>query len=150
MKDHISHLFRQAILVSEKLIRVAILCDEQWHEGLEDALRSIRRAHVYFGIVLHPPSLPSSLLPSLPFPPSLPTRMYFGEHNVKAMLSILEPLHLRMKRRTETLKETSFNYVSTFHCKFQGGKISKTNHPITKLQLLGEALLHVIVPTSRP
>ena len=76
--------------------------------------------------------------------------MYFSEHNVKAMLSILEPLHLRMERGPETLKETSFNHVSTFHCKFQGGKISKTNHPITKLQLLGEALLHVIVPASRP
>ena len=75
MKDHSSHLFQQAILVSEKLIRVAILCDEQWHEGLEDALRSGRRAHVYFGIVLplHP-FLPPSLPPSLPFslPPSLP------------------------------------------------------------------------------
>ena len=97
MKDYSSHLFQQAILVSEKLIRVAILCHEQWHEGLEDALRSGRRAHVYFGIVLHPPSfLPPSFPhspspPSLPFPPSLPTRMYFGEHNVKAMLSILEP-----------------------------------------------------------
>ena len=76
--------------------------------------------------------------------------MYFGDHNVKARLSILEPLHLRMERGTETLKETSFNHVSTFHCNFQGGKISKTNHPITKLQLLGEALLHVIVPASRP
>ena len=73
--------------------------------------------------------------------------MYFGEHNVKAMLSIL---HLRMERGPETLKETSFNHVSTFHYNFQGGNISKTNHPITKLQLLGEALLHVIVPASRP
>ena len=68
MKDHSSHLFQQAILVSEKLIRVAILCDEQWNEGLEDALRSGRRAYVYFGIVLHPPSLPSSPSP----PPSPP------------------------------------------------------------------------------
>ena len=76
--------------------------------------------------------------------------MYFSEHNVKAMLSILEPLYLRMERGTETLKETSFNHVSTFHCNFQGGKISKTNHLITKLQLLVRALLHVIVPASRP
>ena len=74
MKEHSSHLFQQAILVSEKLIRVAILCHEQWHEGLEDALRSGRRAHVYFGIVLHPPSLPFSILLSLsfPLPPPLP------------------------------------------------------------------------------
>ena len=90
-----------------------------------------------------PPSLSPSFSPSPSpsLPPSLPTRMYFGEHNVKAMLSILEPLHLRMECGTETLKETSFNHVSTFHCNFQGGKISKTNHPITKLQLLGEALI---------
>ena len=101
---------------------------------------------MYFGIVLPlpsflPPSLPPSLPPFLPFHPSLPTRIYFGEHNVKAMLSILEPLHLRMEHGPETLKETSFNHVSTFHCNIQGGKISKTNHLITKLQLLGEALI---------
>ena len=39
-------------------------------------------------------------------------RMYFGEHNVKAMFSVLEPLHLRMERGPETLKEISFNHVS--------------------------------------
>ena len=42
---------------------------------------------------------------------SLSLRMYFGEHNVKAMLSILEPLHHRMERGPETLKEISFNHV---------------------------------------
>ena len=40
------------------------------------------------------------------------SRMYFGEHNVKAMFSVLEPLHLRMERGPETLKEISFNHVS--------------------------------------
>jgi FKBP12-rapamycin complex-associated protein len=76
MTEHSSRLVQQAILVSEELIRVAILWHEQWHEGLEDA-----------------------------------SRMYFGEHNVKAMLSILEPLHHRMERGPETLKEISFNHA---------------------------------------
>ena len=38
-------------------------------------------------------------------------RMYFGEHNVKGMFSVLEPLHLKMERGPETLKEISFNHV---------------------------------------
>ncbi|CAI7993434.1 Serine/threonine-protein kinase tor, partial [Geodia barretti] len=76
MTEHSSRLVQQAILVSEELIRVAILWHEQWHEGLEDA-----------------------------------SRMYFGEHNVKAMFSILEPLHHRMERGPETLKEISFNHA---------------------------------------
>ena len=36
-------LFPQAMLVSEELIRVAILWHELWHEGLEEASR------LYFG-----------------------------------------------------------------------------------------------------
>jgi len=43
MREHSSALVQQAILVSEELIRVAILWHEQWHEGLEDASR------LYFG-----------------------------------------------------------------------------------------------------
>ena len=39
MQDHSSALVQQAIMVSEELIRVAILWHEQWHEGLEDASR---------------------------------------------------------------------------------------------------------------
>lgn len=39
MTEHSSRLVQQAILVSEELIRVAILWHEQWHEGLEDASR---------------------------------------------------------------------------------------------------------------
>ena len=41
MTEHSSRLVQQAILVSEELIRVAILWHEQWHEGLEDASRSL-------------------------------------------------------------------------------------------------------------
>jgi len=39
MQEHSSDLVKQAIMVSEELIRVAILWHEQWHEGLEDASR---------------------------------------------------------------------------------------------------------------
>ena len=39
MREHSSALVQQAIMVSEELIRVAILWHEQWHEGLEDASR---------------------------------------------------------------------------------------------------------------
>ncbi len=39
MREHSSDLVQQAIMVSEELIRVAILWHEQWHEGLEDASR---------------------------------------------------------------------------------------------------------------
>nr|CAB3264065.1 serine/threonine-protein kinase mTOR-like [Phallusia mammillata] len=43
MCDHSNNLVQQAILVSEELIRVAILWHELWHEGLEEASR------LYFG-----------------------------------------------------------------------------------------------------
>ncbi|KAI1309348.1 Serine/threonine-protein kinase mTOR [Halotydeus destructor] len=43
MREHSSNLVQQAVLVSEELIRVAILWHELWHEGLEEASR------LYFG-----------------------------------------------------------------------------------------------------
>jgi len=43
MKEHSPELVKQALLVSEELIRVSILWMEQWHEGLEEASR------LYFG-----------------------------------------------------------------------------------------------------
>jgi len=43
MKEHSSNLVAQAMLVSEELIRVAILWHELWHGGLEEASR------LYFG-----------------------------------------------------------------------------------------------------
>ncbi len=41
MREHSCDLVQQAIMVSEELIRVAILWHEQWHEGLEDASRCV-------------------------------------------------------------------------------------------------------------
>ena len=43
MCEHSQTLVQQAVMVSEELIRVAILWHEMWHEGLEDASR------LYFG-----------------------------------------------------------------------------------------------------
>ena len=43
MRMHSANLVEQALLVSQELIRVAILWHEQWHEGLEEASR------LYFG-----------------------------------------------------------------------------------------------------
>lgn len=43
MRVHSSNLVEQALLVSQELIRVAILWHEMWHEGLEEASR------LYFG-----------------------------------------------------------------------------------------------------
>jgi FKBP12-rapamycin complex-associated protein len=76
MREHSRDLVQQAIMVSEELIRVAILWHEQWHEALEDA-----------------------------------SRMYFGEHNIPAMFKVLDPLHLKLDKGPETLKEISFNHA---------------------------------------
>jgi len=43
MRSHSAALVDQALLVSQELIRVAILWHEMWHEGLEEASR------LYFG-----------------------------------------------------------------------------------------------------
>ncbi|CAG7725809.1 unnamed protein product [Allacma fusca] len=74
MCEHSQTLVQQAVMVSEELIRVAILWHEMWHEGLEDA-----------------------------------SRLYFGERNVQGMFNVLEPLHARLERGPQTMKETSFN-----------------------------------------
>ncbi len=43
IREHSDNLVNQALMVSDELIRVAILWHEQWHEGLEEASR------LYFG-----------------------------------------------------------------------------------------------------
>ncbi|CAG9112211.1 unnamed protein product [Plutella xylostella] len=74
MCTHSSSLVNQAAMISEELIRVAILWHEQWHDALEEA-----------------------------------SRLYFSEHDVKAMFKTLEPLHAMLERGPQTLKEVSFN-----------------------------------------
>ncbi|KAF8468992.1 armadillo-type protein [Kalaharituber pfeilii] len=74
MKSHSPKLVEQAMIVSQELIRVAVLWHELWHEGLEEA-----------------------------------SRLYFGDHNIDAMLKTLEPLHEMLERGPETLREISFH-----------------------------------------
>ena len=38
-------------------------------------------------------------------------RLYFGENNIPGMFSVLQPLHAKMEKGAETLKEISFNHV---------------------------------------
>ena len=45
MRDHSADLVEQALLVSQELIRVAILWHELWHEGLEEASRQFYGDH---------------------------------------------------------------------------------------------------------
>lgn len=63
MRIHSAKLVDQALLVSQELIRVAILWHEMWHEGLEEA-----------------------------------SRLYFGDKNIEAMFTTLEPLHNMLDR----------------------------------------------------
>ncbi|KAI5794446.1 armadillo-type protein [Peziza echinospora] len=74
MRSHSAKLVEQAEIVSQELIRVAVLWHELWHEGLEEA-----------------------------------SRLYFGDHNIEAMLKTLEPLHEMLERGPETLREISFH-----------------------------------------
>ncbi|KAI8439629.1 hypothetical protein MSG28_013348 [Choristoneura fumiferana] len=74
MCTHSSNLVNQAAMISEELIRVAILWHEQWHEALEEA-----------------------------------SRLYFTEHDDKAMFRTLEPLHAMLERGPQTMKEVSFS-----------------------------------------
>ena len=43
IREHSENLVNQAMMMSDELIRVAILWHEQWHEALEEASR------LYFG-----------------------------------------------------------------------------------------------------
>jgi serine/threonine-protein kinase mTOR len=72
LRIHSPTLVDQALLVSQELIRVAILWIELWHEGLEEA-----------------------------------SRLYFGEHDTKGMIKVLEPLH-EMIEKAGTLSEIAF------------------------------------------
>lgn len=45
MRDHSATLVEQALLVSQELIRIAILWHELWHEGLEEASRLFYGEH---------------------------------------------------------------------------------------------------------
>ena len=76
MSKHSPQLVEQAELVSQELIRVAVLWHELWHEGLEEASRLYETFRTYCSI------------PRL----NLDSR-YFGDHNIDGMFATLAPLH---------------------------------------------------------
>ncbi|VDM48075.1 unnamed protein product [Toxocara canis] len=84
MSDSQPVLVEQARLVSDELIRCAILWHEQWHEALDEASR------LYFQVQL------------------LLLSCTFEDKNVKGMFELLEPLHEMVERGATTLKEQSF------------------------------------------
>lgn len=47
------------------------------------------------------------------------SRLYFGEHNIEAMLKVLEPLHVMLDEgamsNNTTIKERAFIEVSLWH-----------------------------------
>ncbi|VVC87256.1 unnamed protein product [Leptidea sinapis] len=89
---HSSNLVSQAAMISEELIRVAILWHEQWHEALEEA-----------------------------------SRLYFSEHDAKAMFKTLEPLHAMLELRD--LNQAWDLYYHVFR------RISRQMPQLTSLEL---------------
>ena len=53
MRKHSATLVEQALMVSQELIRVAILWHEMWHEGLEEASRLYFTDHNPDGMIAH-------------------------------------------------------------------------------------------------
>lgn len=106
MRAHSSDLVDQADLVSQELIRVAVIWHELWHEGLEEASR------------LYVPVLNGQSRDQAN------SRRYFGDNDVEGMINTLEPLHdlvdkvcffvwfdfsiLTCSKGTDTLREISF------------------------------------------
>jgi FKBP12-rapamycin complex-associated protein len=103
LRQHSPVLVEQAQLVSQELIRVAILWHEMWHEALEEASR------MYFGEqnvegMLNVPSQTHPL--GAPKTPSASSKFFLGG---MAAAQVLAPLHAIMERQgAETLQEISF------------------------------------------
>ena len=75
MREHSPGLVEQAELVSQELIRVAVLWHELWHEGLEEASRLYVQRHPY--ILEQHANL----------------SRYFGDKDIEGMFATLGPLH---------------------------------------------------------
>ena len=90
MRQHSPNLVQQADIVSQELIRVAVLWHELWHEGLEEA----SRLYEYLG--LHLPQIRLSLSDF---------GRYFGDHDIQGMFATFAPLHALLdKVRPGTLQ----------------------------------------------
>lgn len=78
MRQHSPNLVEQADIVSQELIRVAVLWHELWHEGLEEASR------LYEFLQIHRRHVPEILAN---------IKRYFGDHDIEGMFATLAPLH---------------------------------------------------------
>lgn len=86
-------------MVSEELVRCAILWHEQWHDALDEASRQyfqVRVASENVVSTVHTSFLMSSV----------------QEKNTAAMMETLEPVHKMIEKGPTTLKEQSFNQVN--------------------------------------
>ena len=102
MRQHSPALVEQADLVSNELIRVAVLWHELWHEGLEEASRLYDFLHLYER------RLTSELLTYF--------NRYFGDHDIEGMFATLAPLHdlvekVRWFKRLKNLFDNHYSRV---------------------------------------
>lgn len=90
-------LVDQAKLVTDELIRCAILWHEQWHEALDEASKLYFQVvfEIFIFHVVHYNRFKS-----------------FQENNPEAMIELLQPLHALLEKGAETSKEQSFKQVS--------------------------------------
>lgn len=127
VRQHSVTLVEQAQLVSQELIRMAILWHEMWHEALEEASRCARLAASFHVLIVWrsvrgknlfcmPHYVNAACNSPAPLSPCSHTlcRLYFGETNVEGMLNTLLPLHEMMRKQgPTTLKEIAFVQVSS-------------------------------------
>lgn len=78
MRQHSPNMVEQASIVSQELIRVAVLWHELWHEGLEEA----SRLYEFLRIDLRHISEHWAHI-----------SRYFGDHDIEGMFAKLAPLH---------------------------------------------------------
>jgi len=94
LRQHSSKLIEQALMVSQELVRVAILWQEDWHESLEEASRQ------YFGGIFTILITHNNII--------LIIISFIIDGNIQAMLDTLAPLHKALEDGPNTLREASF------------------------------------------
>ncbi|XP_046866806.1 serine/threonine-protein kinase Tor [Drosophila willistoni] len=79
------------------------------------------------------------------------SRLYFGDHNVKGMFEILEPLHGMLDRGPQTLKETSFSqaYGRELTEAYEWTQRYKTSAVLMDLDRAWDIYYHVFQKISR-
>lgn len=99
MKEHSRELVEQAYLVSEELIRVAVLWNEQWHEGQP------RRSAI---------SLTACLALEA-------ASKRYTEQDMEGMLQVLQPLHAKMKEMAGAATDREALFLQNYGLNQMGG-----------------------------